>query len=116
MDMTLTKEQIEAIRKAFPDAWDTEDESEPCEFGIRDLLSGTPEVEIAFAWGAGEPYPISIYGVPGAYYASAPEFDDLGVFSTLEDARRGMDERWDGVCLFGTEEEAWSWAKAEGVI
>lgn len=36
-------------------------------------------------------YSIVILGVPGAYYVQAPEYDDKGVFDSLDDAENFVD-------------------------
>lgn len=46
-------------------------------------------------------YSINIIGVPGAYYVEAPEYDDLGVFDTLEDARRALEFAYGEFILSG---------------
>lgn len=38
-------------------------------------------------------YTISIHGIPGAYWAFAPEFDIEGVFSTLSEALAEIDSQ-----------------------
>ena len=47
------------------------------------------------------PYPICICGVPGAYYVEAFEHDDIGLFSTLEEARSEVDFHY-GEFITGT--------------
>jgi hypothetical protein len=37
---------------------------------------------------------VNIIGVPGAYYIEAPEYDDLGVFEKLEDARQALQDQY----------------------
>jgi hypothetical protein len=39
-------------------------------------------------------YDINIMGVPGAYYIEAPEYDDMGFFETLEEARKELRGRY----------------------
>jgi len=39
-------------------------------------------------------YAINIIGVPGAYYVEAMEYDDMGFFETLEDARKAVRHRF----------------------
>lgn len=51
------------------------------------LMNEAPVVECFDAEQDNGVYTVSIRGVPGAYYVSAPEFDDSEIFSTLEDAR-----------------------------
>lgn len=36
-------------------------------------------------------YGINIIGVPGAYYVEAPEYDEMGAFDTLEEARNALE-------------------------
>jgi hypothetical protein len=33
-------------------------------------------------------------GVPGAYYIQAPEYEDMGFFETLEEAREALKARY----------------------
>lgn len=51
------------------------------------LTSEAPVVESFDAEQSKGIYSVSIRGVPGAYFYSAIEFEDVGLFSTLEDAR-----------------------------
>jgi len=51
------------------------------------LLNYSPMVEEFLAEQGKGVYPIHIMGVPGAYYVSAIEFDNEGVFDSLKDAR-----------------------------
>jgi len=46
--------------------------------------------------GDGEEYPINIVGVKGAYAVCAPEFDDKGVFETVEEAEEYVGLNWLG--------------------
>src|SRR4051794_21028950 len=46
--------------------------------------------------GDGEEYPIDIVGVKGAYAVRAPEFDDKGIFETLQEAEHYVGFNWDG--------------------
>jgi hypothetical protein len=39
-------------------------------------------------------YAVDIIGVPGAYYIEAPEYDELGVFEKLEDARQALQDQY----------------------
>lgn len=51
-----------------------------------------PTVKQYFAQGGdGEEFPINVIGVKGAYAFIAPEFDDAGLFATLEDAESYVD-------------------------
>jgi hypothetical protein len=36
-------------------------------------------------------YAVNIIGVPGAYYIEAAEYDNMGFFETLEEARKALD-------------------------
>lgn len=62
--------------------WDELDDA--CSNG---LFNGAPLVESFEAAQSNGPYPVSIRGVPGAYFVTAPEFSPAGAFSSLEDAR-----------------------------
>ena len=66
--------------------WDELDDA--CSNG---LFNGAPLVESFEAAQSNGPYPVSIRGVPGAYFVTAPEFSPAGAFSTLEDARNYAD-------------------------
>jgi hypothetical protein len=55
------------------------------------LLNEAPEVESFNAEQSKSAYSVTTYGVEGAYFVRAIEFDDLGVFSTLEEARAEAD-------------------------
>lgn len=55
------------------------------------LFNNAPLVESFDAAQSNGPYPVSILGVPGAYFVTAPEFSAAGAFSTLEDARNYAD-------------------------
>jgi hypothetical protein len=46
--------------------------------------------------GDGEDYPIEIVGVIGAYAVRAPEFDDKGMFETVEEAEDYVGFNWLG--------------------
>ena len=39
-------------------------------------------------------YAVEIYGVPGAYFVRANEYDDEGVFDSLDDARACVEDKW----------------------
>src|SRR5680860_1008185 len=39
-------------------------------------------------------YAVNIIGVPGAYYIEAPEYDELGFFEKLEDARQALQDQY----------------------
>lgn len=114
--MKFTKDQLAAVQVAFPSEWDADEAEADAESLAVDILSGSEAVDELYAWGPGEPYAISIRGVPGAYFATAPEYDEIGVFSTVEEALKGVEERWDGICLFASEEDAWAAAEREGFI
>lgn len=43
---------------------------------------------------AGE-YPIYVHCYQGVFFVSAPEFDDIGYFSTQEDAERAIAANWE---------------------
>lgn len=55
------------------------------------LTNKAPDVESFDAEQSKGVYSVYIRGVPGAYFVSAIEFDDSGVFSTLEEARNYAD-------------------------
>lgn len=104
--LTISRNQIDAIRSdpllgpavasglsdprlllkpaAFlsPEDWD--DLNDAC---IDALMNDAPVVETFDAEQSKGVYTVSIFGVPGAYYVTAPEFDYSGVFSTVENAR-----------------------------
>lgn len=79
------------------------------------LTNDAPEVESFDAEQSKGVYSVTIRGVPGAYFVSAIEFDDSGVFSSLDEARAEADSvhgefRLSGandVCGMGEEEEEW---------
>lgn len=50
------------------------------------MKSCAPTVHSFSAEGSFGSYPIDIRGVQGAYFYAAPEFDDSGYFSTLDEA------------------------------
>jgi hypothetical protein len=113
--MDLTHAQIEAVRKAIPEEWDGCLEDDRVDHAL-DLLSAAPEVDVVYAWGPGEPYAVSVCGVPGAYVVKACEFDDVGAFSTLKEAREAREDAWAGVDLFDAEEDVWSYAREQGFL
>jgi len=47
-------------------------------------------------WGVGSfgKYPIEIRGLGGGYYVSAPEFDDVGYFDSVDDAESHIHSNW----------------------
>jgi hypothetical protein len=51
------------------------------------LTSEAPVIETFDAEQSKGTYSVTIRGVPGAYFYSAIEFEDVGLFSTLEEAR-----------------------------
>jgi hypothetical protein len=55
------------------------------------LFNEAPEVESFNAEQSKSAYSVTTYGVEGAYFVRAIEFDALGVFSTLEEARLEAD-------------------------
>lgn len=55
------------------------------------LTNEAPLVESFNAEQSKGVYSVTIRGIPGAYFISAIEFDDSGVFSTLDDARDEAD-------------------------
>lgn len=55
------------------------------------LFNDAPMVESFDSAQSNGPYTVSIHGVPGAYFVTAPEFSPAGAFSTLEDARNYAD-------------------------
>lgn len=66
--------------------WDELDDA--CSDG---LFNSAPLVESFEAAQSNGPYPVSIRGVPGAYFVTALEFSPAGAFSSLEDARAYAD-------------------------
>lgn len=85
--MTLTEVQIEAVIKAglfdasgLSDAYDLHDAAYDA------LVNDAPEVK---AWDAEQDkgaYSVVVRGVSGAYFVQAMEYDDDGVYSTLDEA------------------------------
>ena len=58
------------------------------------LLNHAPVVEEFLAEESKGIYPITIRGVEGAYFVDAQEYDHEGLFSTIDDAIRCVDENW----------------------
>ena len=113
----VSKDHIEAVRRAFPADWLEREDSEAPQDWASDCLSWRAEtVEEIFGWGDGEPFGVRIRGVPGAYFVEANEFDNVGMFSTLEEAREGRDQAYSGLDLFPTKEEVWAHAEERGYI
>ncbi len=114
--MTFTKDQIEAVRRAYPDDWDAVgDGLDECS-RAHDALNDAPVVETHFAWGANDTYRVVVRGVPGAYFVSAIDFDEIGVFSTVDEARAARRDFWCMAGVFETDEDAWAFAKSNGWI
>lgn len=62
-----------------------------------DLLSSEGRLYRRFmARGSEWNYPIDIRGLGGVYFVSAPEFDDIGYFLSLEDAEDEVISNWSG--------------------
>lgn len=111
----ITEAHVEAVRRAFPADWLERKDGEAPEDWASDCLTRRAEtVEEVFAWGAGEPFGVRIRGVQGAYFVEANEFDNVGMFSTLEEARHGRDWAFGDLGLFPTEEAVWAHAEASG--
>ena len=64
---------------------------------IRDNLCDAPAVEEYEVELSAGPYPISVYGVKGAYFVTPLEEGDVGWFTTLADARDFVAANW-GAC------------------
>jgi hypothetical protein len=58
------------------------------------LLNYAPVVEEFLAEESKGIYPITIRGVEGAYFVDAQEYDTEGMFSTIDDAIRCVNENW----------------------
>lgn len=85
--MTLTEAQIEAIIKAgLFDASGMTDPDEVHDAAYDALVTEAPEVR---AWDAEQDkgvYSVVVRGILGAYFVQAMEYDDDGVYSTLDEA------------------------------
>ena len=85
--MTLTEAQIEAIIKTgLCDASGLTDTDDLRDAAYDALVNEAPEVK---AWDAEQDkgvYSVVVRGVPGAYFVQAMEYDDDGVYSTLDEA------------------------------
>jgi hypothetical protein len=64
------------------------------ETAVEALLDCAVEVESYEAEQDKGAYDINIMGVPGAYYIQAPEYEDMGFFETLEEARKAVRSRY----------------------
>lgn len=85
--MTLMEAQIEAIIKArLFDPSGLTDANDLHDAAYDALVNEAPEVK---AWDAEQDkgvYSVVVRGVPGAYFVQAMEYDDDGVYSTLDEA------------------------------
>ncbi len=114
-DVEFSEAQIEAVRQAFPAEWAKVRQGEDSSDWAHDCLTRRAEtVDEVFAWGPGEPFGVRICGVPGAYFVHANESDDVGAFTTLEEAREGRESAFAGVKLFETAEAAQAYAEEHG--
>lgn len=111
---TISPAQIAAVRRADVDAFRVESTLDEEDQASEWLLNSAPTTEMKYAWGAGEPYPIWIKGVRGAYFVGSLEIDPAGVVSTLQEARRLLEQVTLGLDLFESEEAAWEAAAREG--
>lgn len=115
--MTFTSEQVEAVRRAYPDAWDDrESEGEDSWVVAEAALRDAPLLDRRFSWGAYDPIHVDVHGVLGAYYIRAIELDDIGVFSTLDEALNAATDFFECAGLFATEEELLAFAQSKGWI
>lgn len=114
-DVKFSEAQIEAVRRAFPADWAAIRQGEDPSDWANDCLTWRAEtVEEVFGWGAGEPFGVRICGIPGAYFVRANEFDNVGIFTTIEEAREGRDWAFAGLELFDTEDAAQAYAEEQG--
>lgn len=85
--MTLSEAQIEAIIKAgLFDASGMGNADQLHDAAYDALMNEAPE---ATAWDAEQDkgvYSVIVRGVPGAYFVQALEYEDDGVYSTLDEA------------------------------
>ena len=90
--MKLTTKQLNAVKESglLTAEPNTLTEDDLYDSGYDALLNEAPTIEQFTAEQSKGEYPVVIRGVPGAYFVQALEYDDIGVFDNIEQARDAL--------------------------